>query len=412
MNMVSVDNALPIFHRTWEPSSMAETIDRLVERDWGWKTIDLRLERIRHRLGVRGTVQYTAVFESRDIRQEVWLAGTTYADGRAAGVARKLRTAAARAVPPLKSLVAFDPVHDMVFQVFPLDHKLPGALAFACRDELSRWVPGEATLTPVRHRIGLSATLRTVLRSEISYVKFHRADEAHRSAARSKQLQRLSPENIGLAVPRAVIPDLEATITDAAAGSRLDVLAGMGDERAMAVVAEALLGLHRSNADGLDDRSLVPKVRVRRSVEWLKFVMPEAGPMMDRLLDGPKPTEGEALVHGDLKPDHVFVDGDRVNLIDLDSAGRGRPLSDLATLAVRLPFEQQALLIEHYHRLAPRADWSAWRPEVAMASIKLALSHAQHRQAGWPRAVWQALLATDALCRQGSPAGNSSCRGL
>ena len=52
---------------------------------------------------------------------------------------------------------------------------------------------------------------------------------------------------------------------------------------------------------------------------------------LDRLPVGPS-----ALVHGDLKCDHVLVHRDRLRLIDLDRAGRGEPALDLGALMADL----------------------------------------------------------------------------
>jgi Ser/Thr protein kinase RdoA (MazF antagonist) len=45
-----------------------------------------------------------------------------------------------------------------------------------------------------------------------------------------------------------------------------------------------------------------------------------------------RPTD---LVHGDLNPGNVFLDGDRISaLVDVEALGKGRRCHDLATLLV------------------------------------------------------------------------------
>jgi aminoglycoside phosphotransferase (APT) family kinase protein len=45
---------------------------------------------------------------------------------------------------------------------------------------------------------------------------------------------------------------------------------------------------------------------------------------------------GEWIVHGDLYENQVFVDGDRLGLIDLDDLGPGDPLLDAANFSAHL----------------------------------------------------------------------------
>jgi aminoglycoside phosphotransferase (APT) family kinase protein len=102
------------------------------------------------------------------------------------------------------------------------------------------------------------------------------------------------------------------------------------------------------------------------------------------------------LIHGDLKPEHVIVGRDGITFIDLDSAGRGRALSDLATLSVRMgSAELAADLVDRYRRLSPEIDWSHWETELTMANVKLALFHAQHREENWEQRVLEVLAAGD-----------------
>jgi aminoglycoside phosphotransferase (APT) family kinase protein len=47
------------------------------------------------------------------------------------------------------------------------------------------------------------------------------------------------------------------------------------------------------------------------------------------------------LIHGDLKPDHMLIDGDRVSLIDFDLMGRADPVVDIAHMLAFLRLAEE-----------------------------------------------------------------------
>ncbi|MBA2726420.1 MAG: hypothetical protein H0U53_10560, partial [Actinobacteria bacterium] len=218
---------------------MRDAIDRIFLREPGWDVYEVSLDRIRHSLGFRGIVQYRVVFQKGSIRKEVWVAGSTYADGRGSGLAAKLEKAARSFEPPLQTLVAFEPRYEMLFQVFPLDRRLPGALICGDRKGREKWLP-EGTFTTVRHRLGQSATVKIDDSSRTSYVKFRREGETLKTVFQTTRLRNVVPEVVGLALPHAGIPEIEATVTDSVEGTRVDADCG----RSLGLVAEGLHAMH------------------------------------------------------------------------------------------------------------------------------------------------------------------------
>jgi aminoglycoside phosphotransferase (APT) family kinase protein len=183
----------------------------------------------------------------------------------------------------------------------------------------------------------------------------------------------------GFALPEAV-GGFDATVTTATNGISLDLHPAMGEVVDLLV---AHLGeLHAISPIGFEDVSSTPARRAHRAVEWLRIVMPELDPLIARMADRAWPEGGEQLVHGDLKPDHVFFSEEELQMIDLDSVGRGRGLSDLAQLFVRLADREAANRFRDAY-FAIGVDRSEWSGEFAMASLQFALFYAQHRPPDW-----------------------------
>jgi aminoglycoside phosphotransferase (APT) family kinase protein len=81
------------------------------------------------------------------------------------------------------------------------------------------------------------------------------------------------------------------------------------------------------------------------------------------------------LVHGDLNPDNVLLDGDRISaLIDVEAVGRGSRMHDLATLLVYAtlwdgePGADDDLLATPDATRHPASSRSAWPPACSTCS--------------------------------------------
>ena len=104
--------------------------------------------------------------------------------------------------------------------------------------------------------------------------------------------------------------------------------------------------------------------------------------------------------HLDLKPDHVFLDGERVVFIDLDTFGAADPVLDLATLLARLAAmpdrldaptahaetARRALADEYFARVP--AHWRArLGNNLAIAAVQVASEFFRHQHPDWRELV-------------------------
>lgn len=168
------------------------------------------------------------------------------------------------------------------------------------------------------------------------------------------ELERRCPW-VGLAQPLGHSAGDRASVWRESAGEPLwRVCTDGGSATAlMEGLGEALRVLHDTGPRSTDvgpDAAALPRcrdtdehaARVLRAGEHIAALLPRVGrayhDLASRLVErlGRLPGGPPALVHGDLKCDHVLVDGDRFRLIDLDRAGYGDPALDLGALLADL----------------------------------------------------------------------------
>jgi hypothetical protein len=177
--------------------------------------------------------------------------------------------------------------------------------------------------------------------------------------------------------PVAYLGDLRALVQEEAPGIPLhDILLGEGDPiPVMRQVARALARFHQHDVIPSRVRTreddLHGLARIQALLEWTcphltRAVEQIVAAIADGLEDTPpRPT------HGDLKTDHIWLDGDRVVFIDLDSFAGADPVSDPALLLARLT----ALPL----RFAVSAD------RVRTAALAFANEYFAHVPRGWRR---------------------------
>lgn len=225
----------------------------------------------------------------------------------------------------------YDPSSRGVAKVDPCrDDRLPALKGWLDRGELVAYRP--------RHR----ATVRITSTAGNRYVKVVRSRKAHR-------LERLFTDTLTSAI-RVGAPQLPEVVdshpgggflvlTEVAGGSLHEFAPNAGPRR-LTAVGRGVARFHSISA------SSVLRGRDPTGPEvWLDWVerhdpCPDYGFRSDlRSVAcgvGPSVLPPSVLIHGDLHDKNVFVDGEQVGFIDLDSVQIGHPAEDLGNLAAHL----------------------------------------------------------------------------
>jgi Ser/Thr protein kinase RdoA (MazF antagonist) len=426
------DPGLPELATACDPARMTALLRRRLRPRAGAAIEGCALDELRPRADRRTVLRYRVAV--RGAARPHWcLTGLLYgarAPGRAAAVAEKLRAVAPTPTEiaweqPFES-VALVPELSMVVQAFPFDRRLPALarLTDGPTPELAALLCARAGLPEaridgwtselVRYRPQRCAVLRWTLgdggRARRFYAKLH-AKDADLQAARGL------PARAGgftVARPLLELPDRRLVGFAEAPGTPFDrlVLRGAGASGAARVVGEALAALHRDAA--LPERRFTAADQRADFAEAAGLVR-WGRPDLDRRVRRIEARVGRALrdvppafVHGDLKPDHVLLDGGRPALIDLDTRAAADPVLDPAKLLARLfglglerPASASAAraasraLADAYFAAVPR-EWRArLEPNYAAALLKLAASLLRRQAPGWPALVGALVVEAD-----------------
>ena len=155
-------------------------------------------------------------------------------------------------------------------------------------------------------------------------------------------------------------------------------------------VARALAAFNQSEVPALASHSAREQLGfLQRAAELLRWARPASTALIDdvvndasaRLQDVP-----HAPIHWDLKTDHIFLDGDQVIFIDLDTVSLGDPARDPAHLAAHI---------------ACRIDFPEIDPERARAAaLALVEEYFAHVSASWREqfTLQYAIAALEAAC--------------
>ena len=370
------DPAFPQLKIATDPALMKETF-RTHLRPVGGKVYDIedcRLTRVRYRQDSRRFLLYTLrLFEPDTGRErDVQVTGIIYAQKDKAEQAwRKLKATDPRQEIPDAWLtfepVSFVPELDMLVQVFPYDRRLPTLpLAMAGPSPelepvlLGRFGPGDWSVEgwnvePVRYREQGGAVLRYTakarnaatggIRERRFYAKVYRHEKGEQTYQALRVLRdRLSTrEGFSVVRPLAYLSDLRALILEEAPGTPLEeILLGDRDPTgAVRRVARALAAFNQGDAPPttrphlLADQVAVLQ-RARRLLGWAcPHLRVEVESIVEGVLGGLQEVPLR-LTHRDLKPDHIFLDGERTIFIDLDSLAKADPVLDPAYLLARL----------------------------------------------------------------------------
>jgi hypothetical protein len=370
------DPSFPQLQVAGDPESMRGVFQRHLRplNNKAYQVRDCRLSRIRYRRGERCVLQYTLRLAEADTGSEriQWVTGVMYADDKTRRKWEKLRVSYPKDVTEIISTFepfSFIPELGMLVQVFPYDRRLPTLpiliaeplpeleLPLLARFGPGNWRTDVWNVDPVRYRAGLGATLRlTVQRQDVAtgrkrerrfYAKVYRDEgqgqQTHQVLRELWKQARSNGEGFTVARPLAYLSGLRTLLQEEAPGMPLDeILLGDGDTTgALRRVAEALAAFNQGDAPATTQRHLLTDQaavleRARRLLGWAcPHLRVEVESVIEGVLGGLQEVPLRPT-HRDLKPDHIFVDGERTIFIDLDSLAKADPVLDPAYLLARL----------------------------------------------------------------------------
>src|SRR5215208_1479030 len=433
------DPAFPQLKIATDPGLMKETF-RTHLHPVGGKVYDIedcRLTRLRYRQDSCRFLQYTLRLVEPDTgrQRDVQVTGLLYAEkNRAEQVWRKLKATDPRREIPEAWLtfepVSFVPELDMLVQVFPYDHRLPTLplLAAGPPPELEpvlvgRFGPGEWrveawNVQPVRYREQGGAVLRYTGKARNAatggrierrfYAKIYRHEKGEQTyqALRVLWSQAGAREGFTVVRPIAYLSDHRALILEEAAGTPLEeILLGDGDTTgAVRRVAQALAAFNQGDAPAATQRHLLAdQVAVlEKARKVLGWACPHLRVEVESIIEGVLAGLQEVPLrptHRDLRPDHIFVNGERTIFIDLDSLARADPVLDPAHILVRLakpaqfPIPRQQArtaareFAEEYFTHVPRT-WHDRLPfHYAGTLLKVAQGFFRRQAPDWPERI-------------------------
>ncbi|MDQ3226527.1 MAG: aminoglycoside phosphotransferase family protein, partial [Chloroflexota bacterium] len=321
-----------------------------------------RVGKVRLGHGYRYLIEYHVTLQPPDVTTplNVMVTGMSFPAGRTREVWETLRDAGTVAIGAtdlvLDTPFAYVPDLDMLVQVFPHDFRLPGLarLLAGCPPELlpsllaefgpgtwrlERWDAESMAYAPDRRAaVRLIVQARCIESGRVCDRTFYAKIYPNREeACRAHQLQVMLHQGVDtaaapfrIAKPIAYLPDLQTVVHTAVSGVSLDHLVANEPDAGDALdrAARAIAALHHLEVDfgGLagpeSPRSLANRItRLERESALLSTARPHLAAglarMVATIIDGLTPSPS-APTHGDLKPEHVFIDGDTVSLIDFD----------------------------------------------------------------------------------------------
>jgi tRNA A-37 threonylcarbamoyl transferase component Bud32 len=413
---------------------------------------ECRVTNIRRRDGASGTVQYDVSLQDPATGQ-TWnqiVTGIRYGGDRTRRVWDTIRRSGVldadpnspSAMPPF----AYVPELDVLLQVFPHDHRLP-ALAQLVAGPPSELVPAlieefgpdswelnSWQAETVQYRVDMRVILRlTVGATDQSagrsakrqfYAKVYRdSDEGRRAhRAQSEIHERAAADAAHLVVSKPIIyvDELRTLVTGALPGPTLSeiIARGKGSIDAVKIAARAVAEFHHLEVVAPQRQYAEDMSRLREAQERIASVRPDltndvhaiVQTVASGLEDAPS-----SLIHGDLKPDHMLIDGDRVALIDFDLVASADPVVDIAHLLAFLRQPQNRsrsrggasvdigqVFVDEYFTHVPDS-WRARLPlHHAMTSIYRAVSLCRRPSANQQHRVEDVLREGQAFLERGA----------
>ena len=339
---------------------------------------ECRITNTRRRDGSRGTTQYELRLEDAG-PGHVWeqiVTGVTFGGDRTHRVWESIRqTTAARTDANTHSALphfAYVPELDLLLQVFPHDLRLP-ALARLMAGPPSELTPvllaelGSGDQEPlgwtaevVQYRVDMRAIVRLTVAATDSttgrtgerqfYAKVYRDSEQGRRAYRAQSDLHMQTNAVGqhlmVAKPIAYDEARRTLVTAAVPGTSLSkiVSRGKGSVGAVRSAARAMAEFHRLDVDAPPRPIEGELARLHEAQQFLASARPDLADEVSAMVEAVATDLAgapSALIHGDLKPDHILIAGDRVALLDFDLLGRADPIADIAHLVAFLGKPQE-----------------------------------------------------------------------
>ena len=324
---------------------------------------------------------------------------------------------------------ALEPVYfirelDMVVEVFPFDRRLPqlgqvlgGGLRELEARLLARlgpgqWSAGPATFEPSRYRTEMGAVFRYALEARDAmtgrrenvrcYVKVYRNERGAETFERLRTWTREARREYDLVRPVGYWSELRTLVLEEAPGTPLSELLRQDGNpgSAMRAAARAAAAFNQDDLGDLPPHSLPDHWdQLERAAKLVQWACPELRDGVRAVTKAVVSGLGEVPpgpIHGDLKPDHVFLHGDRVVFVDLDSVMSGDPVRDpahfcsyllgrvgLETLPMPHVRSLASEFADSYFSHVPR-DWRARFPlHCAGALIEVASGIFRHQRPQW-----------------------------
>lgn len=302
-----------------------------------------------------------------------------------------------------KKTARFNPDAQVLFEPFPNDHRMPQIRVFLdTYGEVMRSLTGyEAAGRPqlLRYRPGLSCTFRCSLRDQSpAFVKLINDDDPVRLCALNGAMQSsLACSDVSVAKALGISNQISAVAYETAPGLPLDETLARGAD--LSTLTQSLSALRSFWAASIQpERQMGPDrllLRAHESSDFVAVTAPDcaraAADIVARL-EVSLPKSDLRPIHGDMKLEHIFLDGERATLIDTESVSMGLPDYDLAQLYGRLwqaEFEGQLprQLVEVAsatvrEEAGPGFDWC-----LGVVAVRLAKYYAQRPAPGMSQAI-------------------------